>query len=555
MDQDEELASVFEERAEHLSQTELEKWTSLTTRDETLVDKLMGPGAKLLTGPRGSGKSTLLRTAYFRLTSTREVLPVYVNYSKSLALEPLFHRHASALQVFRQWLLMKVVVGVAEAFRDMKLPASADLLELEKNGVALINQLSTNTNDPSMTTRLSPNGLNAMLETWATSAGLKRVVLLLDDAAHAFSPEQQREFFEVFRELRSRKVSPKAAVYPGITSYSPFFNVGHEAETLEAWYRPEDPGYLDLMRGLVEKRLPAELRDKLRDRAELIDFLALASFGLPRGFLNMLDELLSGRITRQGAETAISEHAESVRGIFKALAAKLPRYRHFVDVGRELEIAILRTLAAYNRLHDQSSKKTTVIGLETPISAPLERMLNMLEYAGLVRSDAAVSRGVRGRFQRYTIHHSLLIAENAPSLGKSYQLSLAIDALKSKSSGSFARNKAATLLGEDFEARCTLALPPCKACGTSRLSEDQHFCMKCGSQLTDASVYEELLRATIDSLPLTKKKVDGIRKHTSIRTVHDVLLDDARQELWKVPGIGPVWAKRIRNMADEAVSV
>lgn len=309
------------------------------------------------------------------------------------------------------------------------------------------------------------------------------------------------------------------------------------------------------MRGLVEKRLPDELREKLKDRSELVDLLALASFGLPRGFLNMLDELLSGKVTRQVAESAISDHAESVRGIFKALSAKLPRYRHFVEIGRELESAIIRTLSTYNKLHSEPGKKTTVIALEEPISSPLDRMLNMLEYAGLVRSDTTVSRGIKGRFRRYTIHYSLMFTENALSLGKSYQLSAAIDALKSKTSSAFARSKGTTLLGNNFETKCTLALPPCKSCGTSRLSEDQHFCMKCGTQLTDASVYEELLRASIDTLSLTKNKIDGIKKHTSIRTVHDILLDDERQELWKVPGIGRVWAMRIRNMADEATSV
>ncbi len=44
----EELTSVFEERAEHLSPEELARWTTYTPKDEALVTKLMGPGAKLL---------------------------------------------------------------------------------------------------------------------------------------------------------------------------------------------------------------------------------------------------------------------------------------------------------------------------------------------------------------------------------------------------------------------------------------------------------------------------------------------------------------------------
>src|SRR5262245_51006634 len=106
------LTSIFEERAEHLSADELRAWTAEGDRDRGLLRKLTGPGAKLLSGPRGSGKSTLLRRAYFDLTDDDHALAVYVNFSQSLALEPLFHKQANALQIFRQWVIYKIVVGV-----------------------------------------------------------------------------------------------------------------------------------------------------------------------------------------------------------------------------------------------------------------------------------------------------------------------------------------------------------------------------------------------------------------------------------------------------------
>lgn len=560
-EQHERLASIFEERAENLSKSELEEWTTHTTRDEASIAKLMGPGAKLLSGPRGSGKSTLFRTAYFRLAASRESLPVYVNYSRSLALEPLFHRQANALQLFRQWILTKIVVGAAEAFNYMGLTMPPDLRSLSAAGQGLIRQLATGASPDELKTLLSPSDVVDLLETWADASDLRRCVLLLDDAAHVFSPEQQREFFEVFRELRSRRVSPKAAVYPGITSYSPFFHVGHEAETIEAWYRPDDSDYLEVMRSIVDRRLPPELAAQLTDKKELVDLLALASFGLPRGFLNMLSELLavgeptSPKPTRQRAERAVATQAENVRGIFRALSNKLPRYRHFVAVGRELDAALVRTLAAYNRLQLSPDRKTTIVAIEEPLNVQIERMLNMLEYAGVVRKADSVSRGVKGRFQRYTIHTAIVIAENALVLGKSYPLSNLIDALRLRVSHAFSRTKPTSLLGVGFEERCTLALPPCKKCGTARVAEEQHFCMKCGSELSDASVYEELLRTPIQHLPLTQKKIEGILQHTTIRTVHDLLIDEERQDIRKVRGVGPLWAKRIRTIAEEFIGV
>ena len=83
------LISVFEERAENLSESELRKWTVLTDTEKQIVKKLMAPGAKLISGPRGSGKSTLFKIAFFELQNTKAALPIYVNFSKALALEPL----------------------------------------------------------------------------------------------------------------------------------------------------------------------------------------------------------------------------------------------------------------------------------------------------------------------------------------------------------------------------------------------------------------------------------------------------------------------------------
>jgi hypothetical protein len=78
--------------------------------------------------------------------------------------------------------------------------------------------------------------------------------------------------------------------------------------------------------------------------------------------------------------------------------------------------------------------------------------------------------------------------------------------------------------------------------------------MKCGQELRNASVYEELLRTPIDVLPLPARKRNGIKQHTPLRTVQDLLLDDD-QHLLKVPYIGPIWSARIRTVAQEFVSV
>lgn len=556
------LASVFEERAEHLSRTDFVSWTLLSQRERQTLKKLTGPGAKLLTGPRGSGKSTLLRAAYYELLDSDDVLPVYVNYATSLALEPLFHRHANALQIFRQWLLAKIVAGTSVSFNELEHDGPEDLATLATASTNLIHQLGAG-NDPSENLpSLAPATLLTQLERWASTAGRRRVVLLLDDAAHAFSSMQQREFFEVFRELRSRRVSAKAAVYPGITSYSPYMHVGNEAELVEAWSRPSDETYLQGMRDLVARRLPPNLVEQLKGRENVLDYLALASFGLPRGFLVMISQVLavdeeesaSGPPTRRQAEQAVAAHAQTVRDIFAALAAKMPRYKRFVETGGELERAMIGALAHFNRNRAEDSK-AVLVGIAQPLEPELEKILGMLEYAGIVRRIDTVSRGVKGVFERYELHYAIIADSNALSLGRSPALAGIVRSLQTRDAHAFSRRNSESLLGDDFTARCRLDLAPCQFCGTERISEEAQFCMKCGRSLSDASIYEELLKADIEALPLTQNKLDGLREHTTIRSVSDVLLDEESKQIRSVPYIGPVWASRIHRYAEEFVSV
>lgn len=554
-------ANVFEQRAEHLSAEELASWTALSERDNAIVQKLLAPGARLLIGPRGSGKSTLIRTAYFRGIEARQVLPVYVNYTNSLTLEPLFHRQANALQIFRQWLLFKIVRSTKAAISLMGYEVPEQLRSLASQAKNFIGGFESGAVPELPAHALSPSELTDLLEDWCDEVGISRCVLLMDDAAHAFSQEQQREFFEVFRALRSRRISAKAAVYPGVMTYSPNFHVGHDADVIEVWSRC-DTEYIGAMREVMKRRFPKRLRDLFAGKEELVDLLALASFGLPRGFINMIsaavgveDEAPLKSPTRRMSEAAIQEHAESVRALFLTLRAKLPRLVKFVDGGIKLEDAVSSALRSYNAAQVAPTDKTNVIAIREPIGPKFERVLNMLEYAGVVRAEGRVSRGEKGRFRRYSLHNAIVVAENVLALGKSSSVMSLTLSLADTGAHAFARSSPSALLGSEFETECGLELPNCPACGAARLAEEQKFCMKCGKELPSASLYEELLRAKLEALGLTKKRLKRIRDNSTIDTVQDILLDDDKQALLSIPYVGPVWAARIRTLAEEFVGV
>lgn len=547
----------FEVRAENLSDQELQAWSVLSDAETQVLRKLTGPGAKLISGPRGSGKSTLLRLAYFDLVASRAALPVYVNFSRALALEPLFHSHADAVRWFRFWVLAKIVDGVGSTYESWGQGLPADASELVARCRAYIAGLETGKIPDVDDWQLAPSSLGVFLGERARAIGAARTVLLLDDAAHAFSVKQQREFFEVFRELRSREISAKAAIYPGVTSFSPSFQVGHEAEVIEAWFRPDSESYLGGIRQIATRRFP-ELNATLGvSYDDVVGALGLAAFGLPRGFVNMVsdvcDQVALGVSTRKAALEAIGTQAESVDAVFRNIADKLPRFANYVELGRRFFQRAASEVRAYNR--DKSlTRKTTTVGLAEPYGDELDRTLRFMEYAGLIRRIEDLSKGVRGNYRRYSMHYACLLDSNSLFLGKNYRLQAIVDALANPFAHSLVKTKPASLLGANYADSCTLALPPCPKCGTPRVNEDQKFCMNCAQELKAASLYAELLGASISVLPIPERKKKALRDG-QILTVKEILSDESQR--FRRPGssIGPVWAHRIITVAEEYISV
>lgn len=550
--------NIFEERAERLSRDELHQWTALTDIDRGVLEKLKGPGVKLLLGPRGSGKSTLLKFAYYETIDSELVLPLYVNYSHSLALEPLFHTQANALRLFRQWVLLKIIISLHESLRESRQSIPDALLEKANLAKVIIRDLERGIAPETLPLETSPSELLEFLEAITIGAGRSRCVLLMDDAAHAFSIEQQREFFEVFRQLRSRRVAGKAAIYPGITSFSHSFNVGHEAEIIEAWYDPAEEYYVPLMHQIVERRLGSDLVARFGPSFnEYITLLALAASGQPRGFLNMISEVI-GDIdnprppTRRKVLSAIDSYASYVDGVFRALADRLPRYSRFVTIGEQVKNAILGICNEYNK-GKTADKKTQVIGIREPLSGKLEKIFQFYEYAGLARRIKSHSRGKIGTYQRYQLHAAVIYSGAGLGLGQNFAASELSRSLSNYDAHDYCKISPSRLLMVEVED-LSLNLPPCSVCGTARISAEQKFCMKCGYRLTEASLYDELLKKPINSLSIPAKKAEGILKHTKLRTIQDIILDE-NQTLLEVPRIGKIWSARIKNLAEEYVSV
>lgn len=471
-------------------------------------------------------------------------------------------RSERALEYFRQWLIYKVIIALAESAAE---DCPKDLRKLAHDGTRFVNELQTSVGKiPRFApTAIAPAELLTLIENWAESMGCSRAVLLMDDAAHAFMPQQQREFFEIFRALRSRTVACKAAIYPGVTSYSPYFNIGHEAEEIEVWIRTDLPEYLETMRAIFAARFPLTLQGSVRN--DLIDLAAYASFGLPRNFLNILSDSIGDPDeedetvtfvppTLRKVREAIRRNAVRVRSLFDEVSRKLPRYENFIQVGQEVQDSMLASIRVTNRQRGKRSAKYIGVAIAQPWNAELSQVISLMEYAGVVRRLGSVSRG-RDRYEKVQIHTSLLIADNALGLPQTPSIEDHLVALRRQSADDFVRRQPVGVLTLDQRERCRLNLSPCPKCHSPRISEDSVFCYRCGTALTEQSVYIELLSSPLESLLLTPIKLQRILELTNLRTVQDVILDDAGLQLRTVPSIGSTWAARIKARADEFVTL
>ena len=556
-----ETEDAFVEQAEYIAPEDFLAWSAEHPQEEIIVRRLCAVGAKLLIGPRGCGKTTLLLKAYHQMLSggRSSAFPVYVNFKLSLRLEPLYVNTPNATFWFRRWLVAKIYEAIHNASQDMSITLSHSI----PNRIILknyINDLELGRTDGQEEDLFSTQRLTDVIAGTLVEVCRPRCVLLLDDAAHAFSPKQQEDFFDFFRQVKSKEISPKAAIYPGITTTSANFHVGHDAEQIDAWIRPDTSEYLTFMRSLALKRFPNRFSAKISTSTDWIDFLAYAAFGIPRSFLNMIHLLrLETRerdvpVERKKLLDAAKISREAAHNVYDSLITKLPAYKNFIENGEGIYSKLLTAIKDYNRPREFTDQAIEV-GIKRPISAEITKVFCFFQYAGLLMPAGENSRGNKGVFEIYMVHFGDLITENAVIGRRTKSVSAFVKAFKSQTHQAWPRIASEKLVGSDVgNVQFSLSLPVCQTCGTARVNENAKFCHYCGSPLKTKSVYQELINQDISVLPITKDRVKRIKAYSRIKSVKDILIDNNRQELRSVPYVGPIWAEKIVRYAEEHVA-
>jgi hypothetical protein len=314
-----------------------------TPTDAELLGHLKSRSPVLLRGSRGSGKSLLLRSAQREMLDHMPVdhlLPVYASFMNT----PLIKVRGP--EQFLPWMIATLANSIVRAAQDQGLSIPS---------TAALNAIGADAQPGGRPSRLKqiqdrfenawrqPKGVRGNNEVpdatvlveavrdLCRDTGLKRIVLLIDEAAQVFVPDQQRQFFTLMRDLRSPYLTVKAAIYPGVTSFGYAFQPGHDATVVSLDRDVTDKNYLNSMREIISRQ-DKRLAKTLSEQGHLLDILALAATGNPRIFLTMLSA--AGSLRQTTCEQVLRKYyREDIWQKHNDLADRYPGHQSMIGWG------------------------------------------------------------------------------------------------------------------------------------------------------------------------------------------------------------------------------
>ena len=317
----------------------------VTDRDQQLLSLLMSSSPTIIEGSRGTGKSLLLRVCEQKqLVSfdVDKVFPIYVSFNKSSLID------SPSQKQFLHWMLSRLCSELLRALQKRGLNIrSLDTIKTltgatSTTGIAGNRTKLENVAESYEKSYRSPTvaiddeavptieDFRNAVQDLCEELDIKRFNILFDEAAHIFRPEQQRQFFTMFRDLRSSYMTCNAAVYPGVTAYGGVFETTHDAR-IEALNRDiSNPKYLQQMRDIVLKQAGSDLQREIERNGANFDALAYAVVGNPRLLLKTIS--IASRLNTASVQNVLKEFfREGVWAEHSGLAHRYPGHSELID--------------------------------------------------------------------------------------------------------------------------------------------------------------------------------------------------------------------------------
>jgi len=304
--------SEFYLRTESIKQSDILSLSVVNAADRGIIDALKSNEPCLLEGSRGTGKSFLMRIAELEIEAeSTSCITVFVPFNMSSLIST-----DDNLQ-FYHWMMAKTLKYLLNKLRKKGVVVSglsANLLSNDGNNsddsvekslkeiVELFEDSYKGQKSIDISVLPDIEDVKEAIQTICEENNLNRIVFFFDEAAHVFRPEQQRQFFNLFKDLRSPYITCNAAIYPGVTHFGDSFELIHDCIYKKLERNISDVDYLQYFKDIVLKQSDDNLKNEIDKQRELFNTLALSSGGNPRMLLRTLQELTKINTSNVNAE-------------------------------------------------------------------------------------------------------------------------------------------------------------------------------------------------------------------------------------------------------------
>lgn len=521
-------------RTEEIKPEEIENIYVPTEYDEQILSKLKSKKPIVLVGSRGMGKSFLFKVSQLRVEKDKDekIIPIFVTFRNIPTLQ------TGNKKQFQEYMLNRICTTILRTLKQQGYIsnnnwtfAGSDNVTFDENGwpeklESINKEFEKSWRKPGSIVDVSEiptlDDLMYLVEDICECTDIDRFIVYIDEAAHVFIPEQQAQFFSLFRDLRSPYIKCNASVYPGVTYFGPTFDKAHDAEFVTMTRNIGNEKYVEQMKAMVLCQVSDDNAKKALERnSENFTVLAYAAGGNPRTLLKSIEKT-GGNLNTDNVNKLFREfYREEIWAEHSSLVDKYVSRAKYIDWGRTfVEDIVLPELKEKNdRRIEEKGESTIYFWVDRSSPESVKEALRILEYTGLIKLQA---NGVKA---------------TGSVIGTRYEVNIGC---------LLAKEKTPTMRAMDVIRNLTVA----------RVSEyggnSKHF--ELISQLNPqdelSNPSEDLINMierSVDVLDLTEWQKNSI-KGIGINTIKDLLIiDEAR--LKEIPYVGNYRSRIMKNSA------
>ncbi|WP_227011996.1 hypothetical protein, partial [Enterobacter cloacae complex sp. P42C] len=433
--------SEFYLRTESIKQSDILSLSVVNSTDRGILEALKSNEPCLLEGSRGTGKSFLMRVAELELEEgDKACVTVFVPFNMSSLITT-----DDNLQ-FYHWMMAKTLKYLLNKLRKMGMVVSGltsnllsndhnDTEESVETSLKEIVRLFEDSYKGKIAVDISSlpdiEDVKEAIQIICEENNLDRVVFFFDEAAHVFRPEQQRQFFSLFKDLRSPYITCNAAIYPGVTHFGDSFEPIHDCVFKKLERNILESDYLQYFKDIVFKQSDESLKKEIDNQRDLFNTLALASGGNPRMLLRTLQDL--SKLNASGVNAIIkSFYRNQIWTEHTDLGEKYKGHREVIDWGRDfLENSVIPRVEDYNKTRrDKGTDESTIyFWIHKDAPEPVKESLRLLTYTGIIRKIDSAVRATRSELgTRYEIKYGCMLSleSNPHSDSKEFYKNLSV---------------------------------------------------------------------------------------------------------------------------------